>query len=138
MPTAGSLDARIPDPGHCLKATGLNSPHYVPPASLARHMITRDQHCIHPGCRRRAWTCHLDHRTPWPDGPTSADNLQPLCRRHHLLKHHGNWTIHKNPDGSYQWTSPTRHTYRYRPPARPAPQPEPPPAPIEDDEPPPF
>ncbi|WP_456698560.1 hypothetical protein [Aeromicrobium sp. P5_D10] len=25
---------------------------------------------------------------PWPHGPTHADNLQALCRRHHQMKTH--------------------------------------------------
>ena len=113
------------------------SSNYQPSVRLARHVITRDQHCIHPGCRRRAWTCELDHRTPWPDGPTSAENLEPLCKRHHDLKHHSNWTVRRCRDGSYEWTSPTRHIYRYRPPALPVSGPaSAPPAP--DDQAPPF
>jgi len=99
----------------------LTSDQYEPPPRIARHVINRDQHCIHPGCRRKAGTCQLDHRIPWPDGPTSAENLEPLCKRHHDLKHHSNWRLHKCPDGSYEWTSPTRHTYRYRPPELPTP-----------------
>ena len=81
---------------------------YQPSVRLTRHVIMRDQHCIHPGCRRRARTCELDHRQPWPAGPTSAENLQPLCRRHHDLKHHSTWTVRRCHDGSYHWTSPTR------------------------------
>jgi hypothetical protein len=95
---------------------------YRPPAALARHVIERDQHCVHPGCRRRAWNCELDHRESFPVGHTNAENLQPLCRRHHLMKHRSAWQVCRNPDGTYRWTSPTRHTYRYRPPELPAPE----------------
>jgi hypothetical protein len=108
---------------------------YRPPAALAEHVIARDQHCVHPGCRRKAITCHLDHRVPYPAGGTNAQNLQPLCKRHHDLKHHSNWTVDKNPDGSYDWVSPTKHRYRYRPPELPVPTSEFTPI---DDEPPPF
>ncbi|MGH8961300.1 MAG: HNH endonuclease signature motif containing protein, partial [Jatrophihabitantaceae bacterium] len=62
--------------------------------------------------------------------------LQPLCKRHHDLKHHSRWQVHKQADGSYDWTSPAGHTYRYRPPELPAPQRETPPDPADD--PPPF
>ncbi|HEU5006469.1 MAG TPA: hypothetical protein VFT67_05830, partial [Jatrophihabitantaceae bacterium] len=59
--------------------------------------------------------------------------------RHHDLKHHSNWRLHKCPDGSYEWTSPTRHTYRYRPPELPVPETKPEPVEHEpDDDPPPF
>ena len=110
---------------------------YKPPTALARHVIDRDQYCVHPGCRRPAANCELDHRVPWPQGPTSAENLQPLCKRHHHLKHHSNWRIRRCDDGSYQWQSPTRHTYRYRPPELPAPQ-QPDPTQQDHDHPPPF
>jgi hypothetical protein len=109
---------------------------YKPPAALKKHVIARDQHCVHPGCRRKAITCHLDHRIPYPAGGTNAQNLQPLCKRHHDLKHHSRWQVDKNQDGSYDWTSPTKHRYRYRPPELPVPTRQS--APEPDDEPPPF
>jgi hypothetical protein len=92
-----------------------------------------------PGCRRKAHRCQLDHRTPWPEGATSAENLEPLCKRHHDLKHHAGWTLTRTPDGHYHWTSATRHHYRYRPPELPVPAPPAETAgPDPDDEPPPF
>jgi hypothetical protein len=127
--------------GHILdRDATLISGQYEPSSRIARHVITRDRHCIHPGCRRRASNCELDHRVPWPAGPTTAQNLEPLCKRHHDLKHHSNWRVHRCPDGSYQWTSPTRHTYRYRPPELPVPEPAQRFAELakKDDEPPPF
>ncbi|MET0931512.1 MAG: HNH endonuclease signature motif containing protein, partial [Aeromicrobium sp.] len=41
-----------------------------------------------------AFLCDMDHREPWPNGPTTGDNLGPLCRRHHGYKGHGilNWS----------------------------------------------
>jgi hypothetical protein len=108
---------------------------YKPPAALAKHVIARDQHCVHPGCRRKAWNCELDHRIPYPAGGTNAGNLQPLCKRHHTLKHHSDRTVTKHSDGSNDWTSPTNHRHRYRPPELPVPTRTF--API-DDEPPPF
>jgi hypothetical protein len=94
---------------------------YRPPADLTGHVLARDRHCAFPGCRRAAWHCELDHRIPHPTGATSADNLEVLCHRHHMLKHHGAWQITKHPDGTYEWTAPTRHRYRYRPPEYPVP-----------------
>jgi hypothetical protein len=109
---------------------------YEPTVPIARHVTTRDQHCVHPGCRRKATRCELDHRIPWPAGATSIQNLQPLCKRHHDLKHHSRWRVEKRPNGDYDWTSPTGHTYRYRPPELPVPTRQN--APEPDDEPPPF
>jgi hypothetical protein len=50
--------------------------------------------CQGPGCMVPADRCDIDHRTPWPHGPTRGDNLGPLCRRHHTYKGHGilHWT----------------------------------------------
>ena len=45
--------------------------------------------CQAPGCMVPAGRCDLDHRVPHPTGPTTGDNMGPLCRRHHTLKGHG-------------------------------------------------
>jgi hypothetical protein len=83
---------------------------YSPPAALADHVRARDKHCIFPGCLRPAKNCDIDHRIPYPEGPTSEDNLACLCRHHHRLKHEGGWTLDKR-DGQYVWTSPTGARY---------------------------
>ena len=89
---------------------------YRPPANIARLVRAQRPRCCFPGCRRRATSCELDHVTPWSQGgTTSAANLQPLCSRHHHLKHETRWSVHTEPDGSTRWTSPTGHRYR-RPP----------------------
>lgn len=45
--------------------------------------------CQAPGCMVPAERCDIDHREPWPAGPTTGDNLGPFCRRHHSYKGHG-------------------------------------------------
>ena len=93
---------------------------YRPPADLAEFVIARDQHCVFVGCRRRARNCDLDHQLAWESGgATSAENLAPLCRRHHRAKHHAGWQRQRQADGSYQWTAPTGHTYQVTPPRYP-------------------
>ncbi|MGH8961570.1 MAG: hypothetical protein ACRDWT_10220, partial [Jatrophihabitantaceae bacterium] len=47
-------------------AGGTSTAGYQPTARITRHVIVRDQFCVHPGCRRTATHCDLDHRTPWP------------------------------------------------------------------------
>lgn len=51
--------------------------------------------CQAPGCMVPASRCDQDHRVTWPRGPTRADNLGPLCRRHHIMKGHGvlQWSV---------------------------------------------
>jgi hypothetical protein len=46
----------------------------------------RDGSCRFPTCTRPAEACDLDHKIPNPRGPTTGDNLAPLCRRHHNMK----------------------------------------------------
>lgn len=55
----------------------------------------RDGVCQAPGCMVPAERCDIDHREPWPAGSTTAANLGPLCRRHHIFKGHGvlRWTV---------------------------------------------
>ncbi len=59
------------------------------PAVLAKALAFRDRVCQAPGCLKPADQCDLDHRQPWPEGPTSGANLQPLCRKHHTSKGFG-------------------------------------------------
>lgn len=57
-----------------------------PPPRLRTALLFRDGTCRAGGCQTPAELCDIDHITPWPLGPTTADNLQVLCRRHHRLK----------------------------------------------------
>jgi hypothetical protein len=79
---------------------------YRPPAELARHVRTRDVTCRFPGCTVPARECDLDHLIPFPEGPTSSENLHSLCRRHHRLKHDDNWRVESLPGHGLRWTSP--------------------------------
>jgi hypothetical protein len=88
---------------------------YRPPAPLAHHVILRDGTCRAPGCSQPAVACDLDHCVPFPDGPTSADNLHAYCRRHHRLKQHPAVRVQAEVDGSVQWTFPTGHVYDVHP-----------------------
>jgi hypothetical protein len=89
---------------------------YSPSGELDRWVRHRDRRCRFPGCNRPATFCDLDHREAFdPDDPvggrTTAANLHALCRHHHRLKHRGDWTIRRNPDGTTTWTSPTGREY---------------------------
>jgi hypothetical protein len=72
---------------------------------LAEFVRARDHRCIFPGCSRPADACDIDHHNPYPDGPTSAENLGCLCRHHHRLKHEGGWSLDR-VNGVYVWTTP--------------------------------
>ena len=80
---------------------------YRPPESLAQLVRQRDGRCRFPGCSVAARFCDLDHVRPWPFGPTAADNLVCLCRRHHRVKQRPDWRADLTPDGVLRWTEPT-------------------------------
>lgn len=71
--------------GHILDIAEIG---YRPSSKLRRAVEFRDGTCQFATCSRPAVECDLDHQIPWPHGPTHADNLQALCRRHHQMKTH--------------------------------------------------
>lgn len=90
---------------------------YSPPRALIDHVIARDRECRAPGCHVSASSCEVDHTVPFPRGPTSAANLGPFCKRHHLLKHHTGWQVEQPEPGTFIWVSPLgrRHVIRSTP-----------------------
>ena len=102
---------------------------YEPTAGLRGAVVDRDITCVFPGCRLPAERCDIDHVRPFTGVPspgvpspgeapettepqTSVDNLQALCRHHHLAKTHGSWSVARDVDeGSTRWRSPTGHWY---------------------------
>lgn len=91
---------------------------YRPPAALARIAKWRADRCMAPGCGIPAARCEIDHTIAWEDGGhTSLDNLAPLCKGHHTVKHHGGWQVRQVPDsgGALEWTSPTGRRYVVQP-----------------------
>ncbi|MGH3906507.1 MAG: DUF222 domain-containing protein [Pseudonocardiaceae bacterium] len=101
---------------------------YTPPDGLADFVRARDVYCRNPICGQRAATADLDHTIPYPEGPTSEDNLYGACRHDHLIKTFTpGWHVDQHPDGRITWTTPTGHTYTshphdYRPDPHPPPQ----------------
>ncbi len=95
------------------------STRYRPPQHLTDHVIARDGHCTFPFCSHLARRADLDHISPYPHGPTSAENLQPLHRRHHNAKTEAGWSNQRNPaTGHTTWVSPQGRTYHTQPPQR--------------------
>jgi hypothetical protein len=96
---------------------------YRPTADVQRLVLARDVVCTFPSCQMPAQRCDLDHIRPfdhgWPErgGPSTPDNLHPLCRAHHRLKHEAGWTpVRDQATGATTWTSPTHHVYSSTPP----------------------
>ena len=101
---------------------------YQPGKVLRQAVIARDETCSFPQCDRHGRWADLDHIVPFDHGldpatrpfgapgQTRAQNLQPLCRAHHLAKTHHGWTPVRDPaTGVTTWTAPTGHLYT-RPP----------------------
>jgi hypothetical protein len=91
---------------------------YSPPASLRRLAKWRADRCMGPGCGMPAARCEIDHTIAWEHGgDTALENLAPLCKGHHTVKHHGGWHLKQIPDsgGAVEWTSPVGRRYVVRP-----------------------
>lgn len=91
---------------------------YQPPKMLYDLVKWRADRCMGPGCGMPASRCEVDHTLAWIDGgTTSLDNLAPLCKGHHTIKHHGGWRIRQVPDsgGAIEWTSPSGREYVVQP-----------------------
>ncbi|TKR21976.1 DUF222 domain-containing protein [Cellulomonas hominis] len=98
---------------------------YRPPAGLAEFVRTRDKTCVAPGCTFPARRADLDHTIEYhrqpgdppdqPLGSTDADNLGPLCHRHHRLKTDGGFRLRQIQPGLFEWITPAGHRYLVRP-----------------------
>ena len=72
---------------------------YEPPQEMRDLVITRDRTCRGIGCRVPADRCDLDHRVPYPDGPTSPANFDPACRSWHRIKTFTDTTVEADGAG---------------------------------------
>jgi hypothetical protein len=94
----------------------LDSAHYTVPGRLRRHLELRDRTCTFPGCHVPGKHCDVDHREPWPRGPTSEHNCHCVCRRHHRAKQEYFTVTLDHTTGDTLWSTPDGRTYRKPPP----------------------
>ncbi|WP_341394320.1 HNH endonuclease signature motif containing protein [Arthrobacter sp. G119Y2] len=86
------------------------------PDGLKQLLRVRDGTCRFPGCRTNAVISEIDHTKPWAQGGvTDHDNLEHLCRRHHMFKTKGFWKACQPSPGIIEWTSPGGRKYRTEP-----------------------
>ena len=87
------------------------------PGQVLRHLVQiRHRTCAHPGCRRPAEDCDLDHTIPYQDGGRTCEcNLGPFCRRHHRTKQAPGWRVSQPEPGVLTWTAPHHRSYTVRP-----------------------
>lgn len=91
---------------------------YRPSAQIKRYLAARDERCRAPGCTRPVHRCDCDRTVAAVDGgPTCAENLGHVCRRHHTGKHHTAWRVRQLGHGVIEWIGPTGRRYADRPPA---------------------
>ena len=120
--SAGTVTALITDEATGI-ATEAGALTYRPSQRLRDQIGALMATCQFPSCRQPVWRCDIDHRKPFdhqnPErgGRTDIENDQPLCRRHHLVKHHSDWQIRSSTERfTVDWTSPTGHRYTKKPP----------------------
>jgi hypothetical protein len=83
-----------------------------PTGTLKRRVRAGYPTCTFVGCRQPGHDCDLDHRHPFAQGgSTHNDNLEPLCRHHHMVRHHTPWRLERRVDWEHEWTSPLGHVY---------------------------
>ena len=85
---------------------------YEPTPELSDAVVTRDRTCRGLGCRVPADRCDLDHRVPYPAGPTDATNLDPGCRSWHRTKTLTDTTVDTDGSGGLVITLPSGARYR--------------------------
>jgi hypothetical protein len=96
-----------------------------PTAAQRRQTETLHPTCIHPGCRRPAVDCDIDHRIPWSHRHlTCSCDLGPMCRHHHVIRHTYGWSYQLVKGAGFLHTSPLGHQYTTS--GRPVPRAQPP------------
>lgn len=121
MSVAKRLAARAPGwerlVTHPVSGAVLTVDRYRPNQDLRRFLGARDMHCRFPACMTRLDLCDLDHTIAAADGgPTTAENLGHLCRKHHVLKHwrflgDSGWKVSQTEGGVFVWSAPTGARY---------------------------
>jgi Domain of unknown function (DUF222)/HNH endonuclease len=72
----------------------LGRSHRLVTADQRKALVARDKGCTYPGCDRPARWAEAHHIKEWSQGgATDLANLVLLCRRHHRIIHHPEWTI---------------------------------------------
>ena len=83
-----------------------------PTAADERLVQAANPCCVFPGCRMPAADCDLDHRTPHSEnGPATPENLAPLCRHDHRIRHEAGWSYTRLDGGAHHWTTKLGHSY---------------------------
>ena len=85
---------------------------YEPTAAMRRTVRQKWRTCTAPGCSHPAESCEIDHvrsfchLDPAAGGPTTVENLHPLCKHHHQLKTAGVIRVRKAGRDELEWVLP--------------------------------
>jgi hypothetical protein len=81
-------------------------------ATRAQRMALRARYptCgMDAGCNVPFDDCQIHHIDPWKHGGhTDLDRMVPGCDHHHHLIHEGGWTLHRQPNGTWQLHPPQK------------------------------
>ncbi|SFN82480.1 protein of unknown function [Pseudonocardia ammonioxydans] len=114
-PLIADLAAQYADRATLLAELDRRSGERFPHPALRRHVEVRDRTCVFPGCRRPARKAQQDHTDDHQyGGPTTSDNLGPLCVFHHAIKTAGRWRVRQPVPGVFRWRSPLGRFYTAR------------------------
>jgi len=70
----------------------------VVPSALRRALALRDGGCVAQGCDRPVPWTEAHHVVHWAHGgPTSLENVVPLCPPHHVNAHEDGWEFQRDP-----------------------------------------
>ncbi|HEU5469025.1 MAG TPA: DUF222 domain-containing protein [Actinophytocola sp.] len=95
----------------------LGQEHRLVKPSQRNALIARDRGCAFPGCHLPARWTDAHHIKLWSEGGlTDLHNLVLLCRRHHRLVHHSEWSVRMVKGLPYftppKWLDPQRKLLR--------------------------
>ncbi len=88
------------------EVVGVGQKHYRPPGWLREAVMVRDLDDTGPLSNSAVRRADLDHIIPFPEGGTDVTNLHAPGRRSHTAKTRGDWTVHRQRDGTLIWTHP--------------------------------
>ena len=90
-----------------------------PTDQIREIVLQRNAVCVFPGCNRDSRDCDLDHVRPYVPldhggerRQTRPSNLAPLCRFHHRVKTHTDWSYRIDDVGNADWIAPDKTRYR--------------------------
>jgi hypothetical protein len=88
-------------------AVEVSTTSYQPTPALWAQVTARSATCYRSQCDHASTDCDLDHRTRWPEGTTTSNNLSPACRTDHRAKHSPGFAIIQTETGSFALETPT-------------------------------